>query len=914
MAYNLLSYPDNINPVADTTLRNPFFRTTLSAAAPDILVVEEMNSQSGMNGFLTKVLNPISATYSAGTFLDGPDTDNGLFYKSAKFTFISNHAIQTDLRTINEFKLVHLLSGDTIRIYAVHLKASSGVTNEAQRALEVDSLRKVTNALPAGSDFIVCGDFNFYSSSESGYQKLLQVQSGNEGHFIDPITMTGVWNSAGYAVRHTQSTRTRAFNNGSTGGVDDRFDLMLHSKGIHDPGRITYVANSCIAYGNDGNHYNDSINKQPNTAVPAAVADALHYGSDHLPVMATYNFEYNSGIVPDAGLFSLLSPSASTCPNPAQLLQAELKNYGTATLDFSLNPTQVLLQVVNPFAVIQTFSQTLSSGSLASGSTMIVSFSGLFDMTAAGTYTFSGHTVLSGDGNSSNDAMPVVSTVVNTVPLATISPSGPLMLCGGNVTLTASAGLAYSWSTGATTSSLVVSSAGQYSVVVTYAGGCSSTSAPVTVFSGAAASSGTVFTESMGTVSATTTISSHETANGFDNDAYTMSGSGDLRITSSSSGYAGASGGANVYLTTTSGRNFIISDINSSGLSNLQLSFGVYKSSVSSTGSDLQVSVSSDGITYTTLSFAALPSGAGWNFRTATGAIPAVANLRIQFKQTGTVSQYRIDDVSLTYAASAPVVSASGPTTFCQGDFVVLTSSSGSAYLWSTGETTQSISVATGGSYSVTVNCLTSAPVNVTMNTCSSVNLGLKVFIEGFYLGNQTMPAVADPTNHPGICDTLVVELANASPPNAILASSRNVLYTDGTGQFSFPSSVIGNSYYIVVRHRNALETWSASSVPFTGGAVTYDFSTAVTKAYGNALSNIGGVFCMYSGDVSNGVVSGQQDGIVEFADYNEIENAVQQFRSGYTPDDLNGDGLVESADYALIENNSQLLLMVARP
>ena len=39
-----------------------------------------------------------------------------------------------------------------------------------------------------------------------------------------------------------------------------------------------------MAVGNDGNHFNQSINQNYNSAVPAAVADALFDCSDHLPV------------------------------------------------------------------------------------------------------------------------------------------------------------------------------------------------------------------------------------------------------------------------------------------------------------------------------------------------------------------------------------------------------------------------------------------------------------------------------------------------------------------------------------------------------------------------------------------------------------------------------------------------------
>lgn len=78
--------------------------------------------------------------------------------------------------------------------------------------------------------------------------------------------------------------------------MDDRFDMMLFSPGIMNSGMIAYVAGSMTAYGNDGNHYNDSINQRPNTAVADSVADAIHYASDHIPVYAVFTFGNSIGI------------------------------------------------------------------------------------------------------------------------------------------------------------------------------------------------------------------------------------------------------------------------------------------------------------------------------------------------------------------------------------------------------------------------------------------------------------------------------------------------------------------------------------------------------------------------------------------------------------------------------------------
>ncbi len=251
--------------------------------------MQEMTSQTGVNGFLTNVLLPINTNYTAGTFLDGPDTDNAIFFKSNYFSFISNTVIPTTLRDINEFKLVNNATSDTLRIYSVHLKASSGSTNEQQRLAEVTILRNITDALPSYSDFIVCGDFNIYGSTEPAYQKLLDQST--QGYFIDLFNMPGTWNNSSYAQYHTQSPRVRQFGGGANGGMDDRFDMILLSRAIFESGGISYVNNSYTPYGNDGLHYNDSINRPPNNAVGQSIADAIHYASDHIPVLASFIFD-----------------------------------------------------------------------------------------------------------------------------------------------------------------------------------------------------------------------------------------------------------------------------------------------------------------------------------------------------------------------------------------------------------------------------------------------------------------------------------------------------------------------------------------------------------------------------------------------------------------------------------------------
>lgn len=84
----------------------------------------------------------------------------------------------------------------------------------------------------------------------------------------------------------------------------------------------------------------------------------------------------------------------------------------------------------------------------------------------------------------------------------------------------------------------------------------------------------------------------------------------------------------------------------------------------------------------------------------------------IAVTQSGSYSVTATDDGGCTFtsqpvvvtgksATTPPMITADGPTTFCEGASVNLTSSPVSNYLWSTGAQTQSIHVTTPGSYTV---------------------------------------------------------------------------------------------------------------------------------------------------------------------------------------------------------------------
>ncbi len=262
-----------------------------------------MQSQSGVTTFLNDVMDYYQpGLYTTIPFHDGPDTDPHIYFKSTKVTFITANFIATDLRNIGEYILKVNATSDTIHLFAVHLKADDGLTYQSQRRAEATVLRNYLAALPAGTKFMVMGDFNFYSSADSGFVKLTESEANNNGRLKDPINQVGAWHdSPAFALYDTQSPRTASFGGGSPGGMDDRFDFIFTSCSSLDSNTIT---TSYKAYGNDGNHLNVAINLLPNAAVPDSVANALDSASDHIPVMCDFRFTNASGL----GAFTHISP------------------------------------------------------------------------------------------------------------------------------------------------------------------------------------------------------------------------------------------------------------------------------------------------------------------------------------------------------------------------------------------------------------------------------------------------------------------------------------------------------------------------------------------------------------------------------------------------------------------------------
>lgn len=155
--------------------------------------------------------------------------------------------------------------------------------------------------------------------------------------------------------------------------------------------------------------------------------------------------------------------------------------------------------------------------------------------------------------------------------------------------------------------------------------------------------------------------------------------------------------------------------------------------------------------------------------------------------------------------------------------------------------------------------------------------------------------------------DTAKVYLRGASSPYPYIDSARGVIDAFGNLDVCFDNAGTG-SYYIVVRHRNSIETWSAAPVSMNSMFFNfYGFTSSAGSAYGSNLVLKLGSYCIYSGDVN-------QDETVDATDLSLIDNDATNFVSGYVVTDLTGDDFVDATDYAIADNNAYSFVSVIRP
>jgi len=195
------------------------------------------------------------------------------------------------------------------------------------------------------------------------------------------------------------------------------------------------------------------------------------------------------------------------------------------------------------------------------------------------------------------------------------------------------------------------------------------------------------------------------------------------------------------------------------------------------------------------------------------------------------------------------------------------------------------------------------------MPTDKTLNL-TSVMLEGLYNGSGTMRQAQDGVgNHwpAGVADHVTVELHDATTYATLVYSVVDVpLSTTGTATVTIPS-VYSGSYYITIKHRNSLETTTATAVSFVGSVVSQSYNVPSNVFGANLVRMVDLSYAIYGGDVN-------QDGIIDSGDMTPVENSASLANTGYLPEDCNGDGLIDSSDMTIIENSASQAIGVKTP
>jgi hypothetical protein len=215
-----------------------------------------------------------------------------------------------------------------------------------------------------------------------------------------------------------------------------------------------------------------------------------------------------------------------------------------------------------------------------------------------------------------------------------------------------------------------------------------------------------------------------------------------------------------------------------------------------------------------------------------------------QLNALGCHSQFgRNITVTINPLPPTPTINAGGPTTFCAGGSVLLTSSAATGNQWKLngspigGQTNQTYSATASGSYTVTVTdgngcSATSAPTTVTVNplpATPTVNAGGPLtFCAG---GSVTLTSSSASGNHWYVNSAPIGGATNQTYV-ATVSGDYTVVVTDGNGCSSAPSAVKTvvvnpnpNATITAPASVNTGSTGNVASVANAGAGATYNWS-----------------------------------------------------------------------------------------
>ena len=561
---------------------------------------------------------------------------------------------------------------------------------------------------------------------------------------------------------------------------------------------ITYSytnANNCTATATQSITVNNCGGCTPTISTGGAVTTFCQGGSVTLTASPGISYSWAPGgqtsqsiAVSSSGSYSVTVTNANNCTATS------------AATVVTVNPLPAVPTITanGPTTFCQGGTVTLTSSSATNNLWSTGATTQSINVTASGSYTV---TVTNANNCSSTSAATVVT--VNPLPaVPTITANGPTTFCqGGTVTLTSGAATNNVWSTGATTQSINVSASGSYTVTVTNANNCSSTSAATVV---------TVNPLPIVTLSPFTAVCSTDAA-------FTLTGGSPAGGTYTGTGVSGGQfnpsiAGAGVFVITYSYTN-----------SNNCTATATQSITVNNCGGCTPTISADKPTTFCQGGSVTLTSSPAASYLWSNGA--TTQSILVNSSGTYSVTTTNVNNCTGTSSAiivtvnplpAVPTITANGPTTFCQGGSVTLSSTSATSYLWSTGATTQSINVNSNGNYSVSVKNAAG---------CSASSAATIVVV-------NALPAI------PTISASGPTTFCQGESVTLTSSSATNNLWSNGATTQSITVNTAGNYTVKVSNANNCTNTSAVTTVVVNNCTGVYCAANGSSKAKG-FISNV---------------------------------------------------------------------------
>jgi len=319
MAYNILNYGDGCQGSLATL--NGYFKTIVQYVQPDLMSCEKMteftiSSTSASSNYAISirdsVLNTLypnqwafcTPTNLAGSTKAADGKMSVLFYNKTKFTFVQTETLYDSISDFDMYKLYYndinlSITHDTTFLYVIGNHTQSGSSSKDRDFQVTTYMKKLRAKFLYFPNLINMGDFNTNDSYEPGYDSIVSntnpaTKMSDPTFFPDLINKypadwtDSAQNYAKYLTTSTRESSSKPNSCGTNGGAKSWYDHIFISPWlINDSNYVSYIPNSYLTIGNDGNRLGVDINSTSpvvNTSAPTAVINAEWQMSNKYPI------------------------------------------------------------------------------------------------------------------------------------------------------------------------------------------------------------------------------------------------------------------------------------------------------------------------------------------------------------------------------------------------------------------------------------------------------------------------------------------------------------------------------------------------------------------------------------------------------------------------------------------------------